>query len=148
MSPLDGYRPMRFLHRRRAVSPPVLLITSLLLAGSGWAGTVEHPGVVPKDSECTSCHGEKINGKSVHSAVATSCRVCHVAMTRGDMTTMSLLMPKEKICSACHEEAPTLREHLSAVKGQCVECHDAHSSNRKLLLRMSGTTPLLNADKK
>lgn len=107
---------------------------ALLLAGTARARAVEHPGVVPKDVECVSCHGAKVTGTSVHSAMATACTVCHVAMTQGDMTTMNLSMPKEKICSACHEESAALRQHIPAVKGRCVDCHDAHSSQRKMLL--------------
>ena len=97
---------------------------------------VEHPGVVPTDVECTSCHAAKIRGKSVHSVMATSCEVCHVTQTRGDMTLVSLSMPKQKICFACHQEATAMKLHLPAVKGQCIDCHDAHSSERKMLLRV------------
>jgi len=106
--------------------------SSLLLCGL--AGAVEHPGVVPRESDCVSCHAAKISGKSVHSAMNGSCGMCHVVMTHGDMTSVSLSMPKAKICSACHEESAALRQHLPAVKGSCVECHDAHSSSRKMLL--------------
>lgn len=97
---------------------------------------VEHPGVVPIDAECTSCHAAKIRGKSVHSVMATSCEVCHVTQTRGDMTLVSLSMPKQKICFACHQESTAMQLHLPAVKGQCIDCHDAHSSERKMLLRV------------
>jgi predicted CXXCH cytochrome family protein len=45
-------------------------------------------------------------------------------------------MPKQKICFACHQESTALQEHVPAVKGQCVDCHDAHSSDRKMLLRV------------
>jgi len=71
----------------------------------------------------------------VHSALATTCTVCHVAATRGDMMTVRLSMPKEKICFACHHEPAAMRQHVPAVKGWCVDCHDAHSSDRKMLLR-------------
>jgi len=110
-------------------------LASLLIAGGAQAWAVEHPGVVPKDGQCDSCHAAKLTGASVHSATATSCTVCHVTMTQGDMTTMRLLMPKGRICFACHEESNALRQHTPAVKGPCVECHDAHSSTQKTLLR-------------
>lgn len=112
----------------------LVLGTSLLLSSVA-ALAVEHPGSIPDGAECASCHGAKVNGKSVHSAMAMPCTVCHVATTRGDMTTMTLLMPKEKICFACHQESTALRQHVPAVKGKCVECHDAHSSERKMLLK-------------
>lgn len=106
----------------------------MVLVATAWAGAVEHPGVVPKDAECASCHAAKVSGKSVHSAMAGPCTVCHVTTTIGDMTITTFLMPKAKICSACHEETAALRQHIPAVKGLCVDCHDAHSSQRKLLL--------------
>src|SRR5579863_346387 len=98
------------------------------------AGGIEHPGTIEKDAICASCHGKKISGASVHSAMAMPCTVCHVAMTRGDMTTLTLLMPKEKICFACHEQSAAMQQHVPAVKGRCIECHDAHSSNHRMLL--------------
>jgi predicted CXXCH cytochrome family protein len=58
------------------------------------------------------------------------------------MTQVSLSMPKGRICFACHEQAAESRLHNPAVKGQCVECHDAHSSERRMLLREEGGLPL------
>ncbi len=114
----------------------ILAASLLFVGGAGPAVAVEHPGVVPKDAECTSCHAAKVRGKSVHSVMATSCDVCHVTQTQGDMTMVSLSMPKQKICFACHQESTALREHVPAVKGQCIDCHDAHSSAQKMLLRV------------
>jgi len=111
----------------------ILAAMSCLLF-AGLAAAVEHPGVLPKDSECASCHTAKLRGKSVHSAMAGSCGMCHLVTTQGDVTSVSLSMPKAKICSACHDELSALRQHTPAVKGSCVDCHDAHSSARKMLL--------------
>ena len=108
---------------------------ALLLLFTGSAIAVEHPGVVPTGVGCASCHASKVTGKFVHSAMESSCTVCHVTSTQGDMTTVSLSMPKEKICSACHTESATLRQHVPSVKGSCVDCHDAHSSSRRMMLR-------------
>lgn len=99
------------------------------------AGAVEHPGVVPKDAQCTSCHASKLEGTSVHSVMAANCDVCHITTTQGDMTIVSLSMPKQKICSACHDEAAALRRHVPTTTGSCVGCHDAHSSQQRMLLR-------------
>lgn len=110
-----------------------LLVTLLFLVIGAQA--VEHPGVLTAEDDCLKCHAQKVRGKSVHSAMSTSCGVCHVMQTRGDMTTMALSMPKEKICSACHQDSPALRQHVPNVKGTCVDCHDAHSSDRRMLLR-------------
>ena len=112
----------------------------LLLATPTWA--VEHPGVLSKDAQCSSCHAKQISGRSVHSAMATSCMVCHVAKTQGDMTTLNLAMPKEQICFACHEKSAALKQHIPAVKGACIDCHDSHSSNQRMLLLKAVGTPL------
>jgi|SRR5579872_686250 len=116
---------------------------ALLLFLAGSARAVEHPGVVPPGVECSSCHANKLAGRSVHSAMATTCTVCHLAATQGDMMRVSLSMPKEKICSACHDETAALRQHVPSVQGSCIECHDAHSSDRKMLLRQVAALSLL-----
>src|SRR5581483_1658497 len=115
-----------------AFSVALFVLFILFCAGSSFA--VEHPGSLPKEAECSSCHVKKITGKSVHSAMETSCTVCHVTMTQGDMTTMTLLMPKDKICYACHAESAALRQHVPQTQQKCLECHDAHSSNTRMLL--------------
>jgi predicted CXXCH cytochrome family protein len=118
----------------------VVFLTLLLAALPSWA--VEHPGIVPQNADCSSCHARQISGRSVHSAMATSCTVCHVAKTQGDMTTLSLAMPKEQICFSCHEKSAALQQHVPAVKGSCVDCHDSHSSDqRMLLLKASSASP-------
>lgn len=112
------------------------LVVSLMLAAALPASAVEHPGVLPKDSNCSTCHANKTRGRSVHSAMATSCTVCHLTNTQGDMTTLSLAMPKAQICFACHEKSAELQKHSPALtKGSCLDCHDAHSSDRRMLLR-------------
>jgi cytochrome c7-like protein len=124
-------------------SPPTALLVSLfsliLIAATPAPAhenrSVEHPGSLDSRDNCSSCHADKAKGKSVHAAMALSCTVCHLAETRGDMTTLTLLMPKPKICFACHEEALSKRQHSSATKGLCLDCHEAHSSKRRLLLR-------------
>ena len=100
------------------------------------AFAVEHPGSIPQGAECSSCHATKISGRSVHSAMADPCTVCHVSQTQGDMTSMSLLMPKDKICYACHAESGALKQHTPDGTKPCLECHDAHSSNARMLLRV------------
>jgi len=134
--------------RGRVAALAVLVILLSVSSASSRAGTVEHPGVLPREVECSSCHASKISGKSVHSVMTATCSVCHVTTTKGDMTLMSLSMPKEKICSACHEEAAALRQHVPAVKGTCVECHDAHSSERKMLLRVADRTSVSGLKRK
>ncbi len=108
---------------------------------------IEHPGILHREDKCSSCHIDKTQGKSVHSAMAIPCTVCHVSQTQGDMTTMHLSLPRETICLGCHDESAVLQEHRPPSKGLCVDCHDAHSSNRPMLLRRvhdtGPTNPLL-----
>jgi len=102
---------------------------------------VEHPGILHKDDICSSCHANKMSGKSVHSAMKLACTVCHLAQTEGDMTTLNLLMPKEQICFACHERGAEAKQHPSGAKGLCVDCHDSHNSDRRMLLREPNEAP-------
>src|SRR5260370_28470117 len=99
----------------RARSTSLFLL--LLAATSAWG--VEHPGVIPLDADCSSCHAKKLSGKSVHSAMSTACTVCHVARTQGDMTTLSLAMPKELMSFACNEKSSALRQHVPLLKAPC-----------------------------
>lgn len=122
--------------RTLPIPPITFLLAIFFLAVSAWG--VEHPGVIPSGAECSSCHAKKISGKSVHSAMATPCTVCHLAKTQGDMTTLNLAMPKEQICFACHEKSAALQHHVPAAKGTCLDCHDAHSSDQRMLLRAAG----------
>src|SRR5579862_4084036 len=128
---------------RRSMNPrPYLRLGSLavLLAGtSSWG--VEHPGVIPQSSDCVSCHSRQISGKSVHSAMATSCTVCHVTRTQGDMTTVTLAMPKEQICFSCHEKSAALKQHVPVAKEACIGCHDSHSSDQRMLLLKAQAAP-------
>jgi len=126
---------------RRATAIASVPALFFFLLGAPHARGVEHPGTIGKDSDCTTCHAEKLRGRSVHSAMQSPCNVCHLAMTQGDMTTISLSMPKEKICSACHQEGAAFGAHTPSVKGSCVQCHDAHSSNQRMLLK-TGDEPV------
>src|SRR5271157_5189330 len=42
----------------------------LLLAAALPLSALEHPGILHQDDNCSSCHADKIRGKSVHSATA------------------------------------------------------------------------------
>jgi predicted CXXCH cytochrome family protein len=133
---------MKFAPSARLVAQLVVsqLIVALLLlpaavSASAVEHPIEHPGVVPKDANCSSCHANKTKGNSVHSAMAMPCTVCHLATTEGDMTTLILSMPKEKICFGCHEKSAQLRRHKPTAKVGCLDCHDSHSSPRRSLLR-------------
>ncbi len=117
------------------ISVSLLLVLATMPLAAAENRGVEHPGSVHADDNCSSCHPDKSRGKSVHSAIELSCTVCHLAQTNGDMTTLTLLMPKPKVCFACHEETWSVRQHRPVTKRPCLDCHDAHSSNRRMLLR-------------
>ena len=117
------------------VRATLAVFSFLLTVQVAKSSPIEHPGVLHQHDNCSSCHANKVRGKSVHSALAISCTVCHLAETQGDMTTMNLLMPKEQICFACHEESTALRLHSRIAKRLCIDCHDAHSSRFRMLLK-------------
>jgi mono/diheme cytochrome c family protein len=83
---------------KRKLSAVITVLFILLLPAIPASGVekrgVEHPGSVHADDNCSSCHVDKAKGKSVHSAMAPSCTVCHLAQTQSDITTLTLLMPK------------------------------------------------------
>ena len=117
-----------------SIAAALICFLLLLLPLPAPARTIEHPGILHKEDNCSVCHGDKTRGKSVHSAMEVACTICHQAQTQGDMTILQLSQPKEEICFSCHEKAMMLREHPESVRKLCVDCHDAHSSNRRMLL--------------
>ena len=127
-------RAMRGMARPLTISLAICALLATMQASAVDNRAVEHPGVVHKDDNCSSCHVSKTSGKSVHSAMALSCTICHLAETQGDMTTLTLSMPKTKICSACHQEGVLIRKCAPTAKQLCLDCHDAHSSNQRMLL--------------
>jgi predicted CXXCH cytochrome family protein len=131
--------------RTRAVSvvPKTVISALAFLAIICAAGAVEHPGVLHDNDNCSSCHLDKTRGRSVHSAMAIRCTICHLAQTQGDLTTLSLMMPKDKICFACHQDSTAMRRHTPAAAESCLECHDAHSSSRPMLLVKKLSSPHL-----
>ena len=118
-----------------AMKPRDALLFIALLATATQSSSVEHPGILHSEDNCSSCHASKTRGKSVHSAMVIPCTVCHLPETQGDLTTLKLIMPKERICLACHVESAELQRHSPVVKGLCLDCHDAHNSARRMLLR-------------
>jgi predicted CXXCH cytochrome family protein len=109
-------------------------ISSLLLAAGTQVFAVEHPGTIPKGAECSSCHQDKLAGKSVHSIMEAPCTVCHLMQTENDRTIVGLAMTREQLCSACHVNTVMAQQHSRPLKGECLDCHDAHNSNRRVLL--------------
>ena len=123
-------------HDKRIHALSAFLVTCFFCVTPSLVVGVEHPGSLDNDAQCSTCHAKNISGKSVHAAMGSPCTVCHLTVTQGDMTTVTLSMPKGKICFACHEESAALPQHVPKVKGLCLECHDAHSSEQRMLLRV------------
>ena len=119
---------------RLAAAAAVACLVLLLMPMMAQPRTIEHPGILHKEDNCSTCHGDKTKGKSVHSAMEIACTICHQAQTQGDMTLLQLELPKTEICFSCHEKTMMLRQHPEAVRKVCIDCHDAHSSNRRMLL--------------
>ena len=119
---------------RFAAAGPIVCFAMLPLPLTAQPRTIEHPGILHKEDNCSACHADKTRGKSVHSAMEIACTICHQAQTQGDMTLLQLELPKEEICFSCHEKTMMLRGHPEAVKKLCVDCHDAHSSSLRMLL--------------
>lgn len=113
-----------------------LALPLLLLAGSVFAG--DHPTPLAPDTtpaQCLSCHKDKGSGKSVHSAIAMGCTVCHQVNRRGDSSTVTLTAPPEQICFNCHTRTEAKVVHKPYANGQCIVCHDPHATDHKRQLR-------------
>lgn len=121
---------------QRTVKCATLALLFLLLTALQ-VSAVEHPGIIPKGANCVSCHTDKTHGKSVHSAMALPCSVCHLATTQEDLTIVNLAASKQQICFGCHLQSTELQKHSPRVDGACVDCHDPHASQRRELLRAS-----------
>jgi hypothetical protein len=58
------------VHATRYTPDACLCCLALLLLPLAMrAGTIEHPGILHKDDNCSSCRADKAKGKSVHSAM-------------------------------------------------------------------------------
>jgi predicted CXXCH cytochrome family protein len=109
------------------------LIAFLLVLPATPSAAANHPPVTGKNANCTSCHADLTQGKSVHSEGELACVLCHKATSQGNALTMGLTLPREQICFACHERT-AMQRHWPAAKGGCMDCHDAHRSARDMLL--------------
>jgi predicted CXXCH cytochrome family protein len=124
----------------------VLLMTGVLVAP---AFADIHPVPLDKNvdsAKCLECHGDKANGKNVHTAVAAGCTNCHEVRVNKDVTRVKLITTTPyALCFTCHADKNpveiTGRIHKPAAR-ECLKCHDPHESNNKyqLLKPMSGAT--------
>jgi predicted CXXCH cytochrome family protein len=102
------------------------------------AAAKQHP--VPLDpktdsAKCLECHGDKVKGKAVHSAMATGCTSCHEIRSSRDITRVKLTTTTPSgLCFTCHADKKPAdikgKIHPPAVR-DCLKCHDPHSSDNK-----------------
>lgn len=105
---------------------------------------------VAGEVDCTACHADLTQGKSVHAAVQMGCTSCHSGLDARDVphkvtkgVLKGLTAEQPDLCYGCHERAeffgPTV--HAPVGVGTCTACHNPHrSDNDKLLI--SGPTEL------
>ncbi len=123
----------------RCAQKAIVSLLLLVFARGMHAQAVEHNALRP-DANCSSCHGDKTNGKVVHSAMALGCAVCHRVIADAETASVDLTMPKEQLCFTCHQKSGEEYQHLPYAKGLCVSCHDPHSSNYPMHLRAEVNT--------
>lgn len=104
---------------------------------------VNHHPTLQKEADCSSCHGMKTSGKSVHSAIELGCGTCHDVVTDGKNTAVGLKMSKAQLCFACHQKSGEEYLHSPYAQGNCTSCHDPHSSDYPVHLRAETNTVCL-----
>jgi predicted CXXCH cytochrome family protein len=92
---------------------------------------------------CLDCHGDLIEGKTAHQAVAMGCESCHSAIDASDIPhkkknkiAKGLSAEQPDLCYGCHDRAPFDKKVLHAAVGMgCTGCHNPHASkNPKLIV--------------
>lgn len=100
-----------------------------------------HPVPLDKNTDspkCLECHGDKAQGKSVHTAITTGCLSCHEIRVNKDVTRIKLITTTAaSLCFTCHGD-----KNPAEIKGvihpparrDCLKCHDPHESDNKFQL--------------
>jgi predicted CXXCH cytochrome family protein len=116
-----------------------LLAICLLLAAPLLADI--HPVPLDKNTDaakCLECHGDKAQGKNVHTAISTGCLSCHEIRVNKDVTRVKLITTSPaSLCFTCHAD-----KNPADIKGvvhaparrDCLKCHDPHQSDNKFQL--------------
>ena len=101
----------------------------------------EHPALVRLDAtECTACHGELVEDRSVvHFPAGDDCTSCHEFSISETETRVSLLDQEPALCLLCHDDLTAANDAELAtphdpVTASCVICHDPHASDTPHLL--------------
>jgi len=116
-----------------------LLVFLLLLAMPLLADI--HPVPLDKNTDaakCIECHGDKAQGKNVHTAISTGCMSCHEIRVNKDVTRVKLITTSPaSLCFTCHADknpADIKGVVHSPARRDCLKCHDPHQSDNKFQL--------------
>jgi predicted CXXCH cytochrome family protein len=112
-----------------------LLFFLLLISGlrNVWAGQID----------CVRCHGELVQKKVVHPAVAMGCTVCHTGIDASSVphkitgkARLGLFADVPDLCYGCHDRKMFEGKyvHPPVAGGMCIMCHDPHSADSAHLL--------------
>lgn len=98
---------------------------SLSIYGRTAEGEIKHSFIEQrgiKSETLLTCHPEKKQGKSVHTAVGMGCENSHQAVSENGTTTITPVAPGGELCAMCHgpKKAPVM--------------HDPHASKAEHLL--------------
>jgi len=114
---------------------------ALVLFGASRVHADVHPVPLEKNTppaKCIECHGDKAQGKAVHSAIPMGCATCHEIRVNRDVTRVKLTATTPlNLCLSCHgdKNAAEIKGtvHKPAVR-DCLKCHDPHTSDNKFQL--------------
>lgn len=138
---------------RAKAAGKLLRISVAVLALAATAAAAKHP--VPLDAnidgaKCLECHGDKMKGASVHSAMQAGCLSCHeVRVIKGrdakheDVTRVKLIKATPTAqCLTCHDDkkgsAGNSKPHFPVTRN-CLTCHDPHVSANKFQLKQASS---------
>jgi len=100
-----------------------------------------HPVPLDKNTDaakCLECHGDKAQGKNVHTAISTGCLSCHEIRVNKDVTRVKLTTTSPAaLCFTCHADknpADIKGVVHSPARRDCLKCHDPHQSDNKYQL--------------
>ena len=117
----------------------------------GWAG--KHPVPLEPNTDaakCVECHGDKLKGEHVHTAMSMGCLSCHeirVIKARDkkheDVTRVKLIKATASgQCVTCHDNIKTSAGNSvvhAPVRRNCLTCHDPHVSPNENLLKKASS---------
>ena len=127
---------MRFTMKRHIAGKGlVVVLFSVLLAGSAFAGGIKH--LTPTDDayDCYACH-KKATPKiaqnwldSKHGYILVKCFVCHGQPDGLGSVPWAVVPDPQVVCRKCHEPAMKRMESKFGLKKSCYSCHAFHQNS-------------------